>query len=133
MENKVQKKSATQDKKIVSEYYRYSGPLPHPNLLNQFDKKTRDKIVGMAVDQSSHRQSIERTVIQSNSRNELLGMIASLFLTLIMILAGAFLVYSDKQVVGVFTIFAPAIFQAKNYYDQKNSEKKASQSKTKDE
>lgn len=133
MKNKVPKKTAAPDKEIVGEYYRYSGPLPHPSLLNQFDKKTREQIVGMAVAQSSHRQSIEKNVINSNTRNEIIGMASSFTLTLIMILVGAFLVHSDKQTIGFLTIFTPAIFQAKNYYDQKNREKSVSRRRAKDE
>lgn len=115
-------KNLSQKKEIVQEIYTYSGPLPHPNLLNQYDQKTRANIVKIALKQSSHRQSIESQIIKSSTRNEFCGMIFSFLLTALMMSVGGFLVFHNKSIVGFLTIFAPAVFQAKNYYDQKKKE-----------
>ena len=113
-------------KMVRREYYEYSGPMPHPELLNQYDVKTRKEIVSLAVGQSKHRQFIEKKVVNSNVFNEKTGMILSFLLTAIMMIMGGFLVNNDKSVIGLLTIFTPAIFQAKNFYDQKAKEKKVS-------
>ncbi|MBU0978950.1 MAG: hypothetical protein ABIJ03_04080 [Patescibacteria group bacterium] len=115
--------SGAEKKLIRQEVYQYSGPLPHPKLLQEFDEKTREKIVLMAVKQSIHRQSIEKTVIDSNKRNEFFGMIFSFLITVFMMLVGGLLIHENKNVIGFLTIFAPAIFHAKNYMDQKKEEK----------
>lgn len=36
----------------------YSGPLPHPDLLNRFDETTRQAIVQMAMDEQAHAHRI---------------------------------------------------------------------------
>lgn len=106
--------------------YHYSGPIPHPSLLNQYDPKTRRSIIFQARAQSSHRQSIESAVIQSNIKNERTGMFIAGGLTLALIIAGVILIAIDKDVAGYISIFGPTFFQASNYIYNKNQEKKAS-------
>lgn len=47
---------------VVSRRFEYSGPIPPPALLNQYDAYTRKIIIAMAHRQSLHRQSIESRV-----------------------------------------------------------------------
>lgn len=56
----------------------YSGPIPHPELLRQFDEVIpggADRIMTMAEGQSSHRQLLETKVVNANNRDSLLGII----------------------------------------------------------
>ncbi|PIY80649.1 MAG: hypothetical protein COY80_01890 [Candidatus Pacebacteria bacterium CG_4_10_14_0_8_um_filter_42_14] len=110
---------------LVGRSYHYSGPLPHPSVLNQYDPQTRKTIVGMAKNQSSHRQSIELSVIASNIKNERTGMFIAGSLTFAMIIAGVILLAIGKDFAGYASIFGPAFFQAGNYLYNRQQEKEA--------
>ena len=110
---------------IVGSSYHYSGPLPHPSLLNQYDLQTREVIVLMAKNQSFHRQSLERSVIKSNIKNERAGMFIAGLLTLAMMVSGVILLAIGKDVAGYASIFGPAFFQAGNYIYNRKQEKEA--------
>lgn len=50
---------------------RFAGPLPHPDILERYDKIVpglAERIVKMAEGQSQHRQGLEHMVVQSNTR-----------------------------------------------------------------
>ncbi len=117
----VKKVTASDEKKaLLTRSFQYSGPIPHPSLLNAYDVETRRIIVSMAQKQSQHRQYIEASVISSNIANERIGMYVATFITLFMIGGGIYLLMNDKSVVGFFLIFGPSIFQAGNYiYNRK--------------
>jgi uncharacterized membrane protein len=102
--------------------YEFSGPIPHPSLLNAYDPETRRTIVEMAKEQSIHRHSLELSVIQSNIRNERTGMYLAAFLTFSLIAAGFCLVAIGKDVAGYLSIFGPLVFQAGNYIYNKTKE-----------
>lgn len=47
----------------------FSGPLPHPDILRQFDAVvpgSAERIIKMAEEQSTHRKELERKVIDSD-------------------------------------------------------------------
>lgn len=47
----------------------FSGPLPHPDILRQFDAVvpgSAERIIKMAEEQSFHRKELERKVIDSD-------------------------------------------------------------------
>jgi uncharacterized membrane protein len=94
---------------------RFSGPIPPPALLNQYDVETRKVIVGMAQEQASHRQVLEKQIVQSNVSNERLGMWIAAIITIFMIGGGIYLVINDKNAVGFLLVFGTSIFQAGNY------------------
>lgn len=67
-------------KAIISEF---SGPLPPPSIIQGYENVipgAAERILAMAEKQSEHRQLMERTMIQSDSRDSLLGIIAALIL-----------------------------------------------------
>ena len=67
-------------KAVVSEF---SGPLPPPSIIQGYENVipgAAERILAMAEKQSAHRQFMERTMIQSDSRDSLLGIIAALLL-----------------------------------------------------
>lgn len=107
---------------LIGQSYHYSGPIPHPALLNQYDPKTRKIIVAMAAKQSYHRQSIEASVIASNIWNERAGMLIAAFLTVLMLGSGMYLLMHDKDAVGFLLIFGPSLFHAGNYIYNKRQE-----------
>lgn len=53
---------------------RFSGPLPPPEVLekyNAIEPGSANRIIRMAESQAQHRQSLERTVIESRTRSDL--------------------------------------------------------------
>ncbi len=81
----------------------FSGPLPHPQLLSEYDRivpGSAAKIIEMAVSQSEHRKSLETKVIESNISNSRLGLWFGLIIGVVGIIAGAFLALNDKQAAG---------------------------------
>ena len=81
----------------------WSGPLPPPQLLAQYDEivpGAAERILVMAETQSLHRQSLEAKVIASGITNSKYGLIFGFILGLIDIIGGAWLVYHGHQVVG---------------------------------
>lgn len=107
---------------VVRESYLFSGPIPHPDLLNKYDPATRKMIVSMARDQSRHRQLIEASVIKANIVNERVGIHVAALITIVVIVSGVILLALEKNVAGFVTIFAPLLFHAGNYFYNKNKE-----------
>jgi uncharacterized membrane protein len=112
------------ERELVAQSYQFSGPIPPPGLLNQYDVNTRRVIVDMASKQSQHRQAIEKAVIKNNVQNEKVGMWISATITMLMMLCGTTLLLFDKPIVGFLAVFAPACFVAGNYVYHKYQEKK---------
>lgn len=61
-------------------------------------------IVKMAVDQSTHRQNLERTIVRGNVLAEKLGQIFAFILGLVAIGGGIYLIANDKDAQGLATI-----------------------------
>jgi uncharacterized membrane protein len=81
VENKPDKQKA-----IVSAEVRetYSGPLPHPRHLKEYEAiypGAAKIIFDMAQSQREHRQTLERKVIESNITNERTGIFFAFILT----------------------------------------------------
>jgi len=75
----------------------FSGPLPHPEILRQFDQISpgaAERIIKMAEDQSLHRRELERKVIESDISSSKLGQILGFVIAVIGLAVSA--------VVGVF-------------------------------
>lgn len=68
-------------KQVVSQVIReiqFSGPIPPPNIINEYEKilpGSADRILAMAEKQSKHRQTMEKMMIQAESRDSLLGIL----------------------------------------------------------
>jgi len=89
----------TSDKQIVKAERQsiYSGPLPLPNHLEQYEKicpGAAERIIKMAEDQSLHRRTLESIVIKSNARNSFFG-----------ILSGFFIGIAALDIIGLTAVF----------------------------
>jgi uncharacterized membrane protein len=113
------------NKAMVTQSYLFSGPVPHPTLLNKYDEKAREIILTMADRQSRHRQQIERTVITAQVSQDKLGMMIAAGLTVLLFLGGMFLLMNDKDAVGFLMIFGPVLFHAGNYLYLRSTESSA--------
>lgn len=93
----------------VQERYLHSGPLPHPEILEWYEKVSpgaADIIIERFVKQSDHRISIEKKVIDSNITNERLGLLLGFILALVSLLGAFVLLYSNKTLSGLSTFLS---------------------------
>lgn len=82
----------------------YSGPIPHPQLLREFNDVIPDganRIMIMAEKQSEHRRNLEEKIVNANNRDSLLGIIFALVIALVIVGSGTFLLFNDKEVSGM--------------------------------
>jgi uncharacterized membrane protein len=82
---------------------RYSGPLPPPEVLENYDRivpGAAKKIIAMALRQSRHRQELERKVIESDIRRSRDGLWVGGALSLTSILLGAVAVFTGHDTAG---------------------------------
>mgnify|MGYP001591579865 CR=1 FL=1 len=82
----------------------FSGPLPPPNVLEQYDRivpGAADRIIKMAEQQSQHRRELERKVIDSDVQNSKLGLIFGFIIGLVLISGGIFLIWKGYNLSGV--------------------------------
>jgi len=87
-----------------TERYEFSGPLPPPNVLQQYNDAVPDaaeRILLMAEQQSQHRQSLERRVIGTGSRDSLIGLIFGLIIGLAGIAGSTICILSRQQTGGL--------------------------------
>lgn len=90
----------------------YSGPLPLPSHLAQYDKVVpgaADRIIALAERQSAHRQSIENRIVDADiadrqeERNERKrGQFLGFSIGTIAIIAGAIVAGKGYQIAGTF-------------------------------
>jgi uncharacterized membrane protein len=81
----------------------YAGPLPHPDILEKFEKVvpgSADRIIKQAERQTEHRISIESKVIQSDITNSRIGLIFGFILGLVGVLGGIYLTINGFSVFG---------------------------------
>lgn len=89
-------------------HYTYSGPLPHPEILEHYDRIVpggAERIFAQFESQALHRQKIESRVIRSNSFVQIFGAVSALLLGLTAIVGGLYLVYAGKSLEGFGTFF----------------------------
>ncbi|MFH1187948.1 MAG: DUF2335 domain-containing protein [bacterium] len=82
-DNKLQ--NPVNDKIIEQHSIHFSGPLPHPFILQEYDKiipGAAERILKMAEEQSKHRKTLEVKVIESDINNSKLGLIFGLIIGL---------------------------------------------------
>lgn len=91
---------------------RYSGPIPHPQLLKEFNDVIPDganRIMIMAESQSEHRRNLETKVVNANNRDSLLGVIFAFVIALVIIGSGTFLLFYDKKVSGLALLLSGTV------------------------
>lgn len=70
--NKNKKLVSVQNEKLsIHQVESFSGPLPHPNILQRFNEVVpgaAERIIKMVEDQSRHRQELEKKVVESDIR-----------------------------------------------------------------
>jgi uncharacterized membrane protein len=83
---------------------RFGGPLPHPEVLRQYDEivpGAANRILLMAEQQEQHRHSLEKTVVEGGDRRAWWGLwIGALVFTLFLGVSAA-LVFAGHGLPGV--------------------------------
>ena len=81
----------------------FRGPLPPPEILAHYEDVlpgAADRIITMAENQSAHRIEIEKTVINTRSRDSLLGICSGLTIGLAALGASIYVIVSGYPVYG---------------------------------
>lgn len=81
----------------------YSGPIPPPKFLSQFEEivpGSAERILAMAERQSAHRQSLESIVIPDQLSQSSRGQTFAFILSILAIIAACFLGYIGQTVVA---------------------------------
>jgi uncharacterized membrane protein len=91
---------------------RWSGPLPPPAALEQFERASpgaADRILKMAEREEEHRQSLERTMTTSEVKARDRGQFLGFAIAAITLLGGIWLVYEGKDWPGLVAILTPLV------------------------
>ena len=89
--------------KAVSVSMRFSGPLPHPQILEGYEKivpGAGDRILRMAENEANHRHSVDNKCIEIDSRDSLLGIIAAFCLGMACVICGVIVIIKVPQLSG---------------------------------
>ena len=71
-----------------------------------------------------HRQNIELIVVQSNTRNELVGMIFGFIISILTIMSSCYLIYLDKWVSGIAGVIGTLVALVAVFIYGKHSQSK---------
>ncbi|MBF1054050.1 MAG: DUF2335 domain-containing protein [Parvimonas sp.] len=85
----------------VTQEYTYSGILPHPMLLKQFDEVlpgTAERIITMTEKEGEHRRIIEKQIVDSEFKIQNQGIKLGFLIALVGILGSIFLAFYDKTI-----------------------------------
>lgn len=99
-------------RQVVSEFMAYSGPIPHPAILKQFDDLDPGraaKILALAEDQSRHRMHLERTVITSDIWRSWAGLASGFLIAIIFGGLGTYLTINGHEWAGGTIATTPVV------------------------
>jgi uncharacterized membrane protein len=88
---------------------RFSGPLPHPDILEQYDKVVpgaAERILSKFEAQTEHRIKIEGQVVFTSNLKEILGLTAAFVITLVALVGGIYTALQGKPLLGGSLSFA---------------------------
>jgi uncharacterized membrane protein len=112
----------------------FSGPLPPPEILAKYNDAIpngAERILAMAENQSKHRQSLEKQVIEANCRAQRNGTILGFLICLAAIGSGTYLISIGRNAQGLVPIIGAlgglvAAFIVGRYQQKKDLDQKAS-------
>lgn len=103
--DRIQQEPKEEVRKVVQTVseHAFSGPLPPPSMLNQYDSIQdgfADRIISMAESEQSHRQSLENKSVEAAIKTESRGQNYALAISLLIITGALYLIDSGKEVSG---------------------------------
>ncbi len=130
--SKTQIAQAARREALMAVRYEYSGPLPHPEILEQYNRIVphgAERIFQQFETQAQHRHKIESRVIKTNTFVQIFGAIAAFILGLLAICGGLFLVYSGHSLEGFGAFFSGLAALVGVYFIGKRKQAKELQQK----
>ena len=91
----------------VSASASFSGPLPPPNVLAQYNdvlENGAERIFAMVENQSRHRMQLEKQVISADVSRGRWGLLAGVALMLLAFAFAAYLTYADEIIAAVVVV-----------------------------
>lgn len=88
-------------------HIQYEGPLPPGYMLREYEEVlpgAADRVFRMAEQQAEHRQYMEKQVVASKSRAELLGVVFAGTIVLATVIGGIFLIHAGNDIAGLSTL-----------------------------
>ena len=85
----------------------FKGPIPPPIILAQYEEVvpgSAERLLAMVESQSAHRQALEKTVVNGDSKRAYLGLAAGFIVALAVVSGGGFLVYNGHDWAGASII-----------------------------
>ena len=107
-ESEVEIHNEEQVKQYVAEVIRseFSGPIPPPSIIKGHEDVlpgAADRIISMAEEQSRHRRNMEKKMIDSESRDSLLGILFAFVLGIGCIVASIVIVIKVPENAGAIS------------------------------
>jgi len=87
----------------------FSGPLPLPALLAEYDKiipNGADRILVLAEKQQSHRHCLEKSVVECDTRRSDRGLILGFVLALLLEIGSIYLLATGRNINGLVVFFS---------------------------
>lgn len=81
----------------------FSGPLPHPGILEGYEKilpGSADRILTLAEQEANYRRQIDNSIINTESRDSLLGIIFAFVLSLAFLVCGTIIIIIADEISG---------------------------------
>ena len=88
---------------VKREEHSFSGPLPHPEILRQFEQVSpgaAERNIKMAEDQSIHLRELEKQVISSDISRSKWGQILGFIISICGLSASAFIAIFGNPIAG---------------------------------
>lgn len=102
------KKGEIIQKLEMSRSITYSGAVPPPEMLREFDKiipNGADRFMKMAEGQSEHRKKMEEKVVAADLKNNFIGLVCAFLISLVGLISAAILAYKGNNIgAGAFAI-----------------------------
>lgn len=89
---------------LVHTSVEYQGPIPPSAELERYEKilpGSAERILRMAENQTSHRQGLERKVIDSDVRNSNLGIWFAFIIVVLALVLSGFAIHAGYPIVGL--------------------------------
>lgn len=87
----------------------FSGPLPHPSLLEHYNRvipNAAERILRMAEQEGEHRHLIEKTLVHAQAAQLKLGSIFAFILGMTTVVGGLVLLFLGKDIGGLGSLIA---------------------------
>ncbi|MBZ5526969.1 MAG: DUF2335 domain-containing protein [Acidobacteriia bacterium] len=113
----------------------FSGPLPPPEILEKYNQVMpglAERIIGMAEQQSRHRQGLERTVVDSNAFVQKIGPFLGFIVAMTAVIGGIFLILKGKDGYGLAAIIGALASLAGVFIYGKSRQRKELDAKAED-